>query len=338
MTKITNSSKFSEVASAILDLKGVVTIKDIVDAILQIGNFQQDTLDKIKRVSSQELYGTFNPYFHEYLDNIKVDMTYQRRVRLRQLLNKLTNAKGFHAQGAGAIDVAMRGKEAFTWDGLRRSILAGISGCDYIPVARFNHDRGASVTHMQQTEARFFKMRNADTEKMKPEEIFKSKVVYNDPEAKKILEVLKNASLDIEGLNPGYKTMQGFKELEDKLFKKVQEDEVVRASEIIQNVFSKENLVSSYLLIGLALLLQKNDELDGPLTDREIESQLTTWVNVAGENRTQSSLTNKRLNSKPSESIAWNISNRAVNFNGQQSELVQLLKLQPDDTELLEDM
>ena len=75
MTKITNSSKFSEVASAILDLKGVVTIKDIVDAILQIGNFQQDTLDKIKRVSSQELYGTFNPYFHEYLDNIKVDMT-----------------------------------------------------------------------------------------------------------------------------------------------------------------------------------------------------------------------------------------------------------------------
>ena len=338
MTKITNSSKFSEVASAILDLKGVVTIKDIVDAILQIGNFQQDTLDKIKRVSSQELYGTFNPYFHEYLDNIKVDMTYQRRVRLRQLLNKLTNAKGFHAQGAGAIDVAMRGTEAFTWDGLRRSILAGISGCDYIPVSRFNHDKNASVIQMQQTEARFFKMRNADTEKMKPEEIFKSKVVYNDPEAKKILEVLKNASLDVEGLNPGYKTMQGFKELEDKLFKKVQEDEVVRASEIIQNVFNKENVVSSYLLIGLALLLQKNDELDGPLTDSEIESQLTTWVNVAGENRTQSSLTNKRLNSKPSESIAWNISTRAVDFNGQQSQLVELLKLQPDDTELLEDM
>lgn len=338
MTKITNSSKFSEVASAILNLNGVVTIKDIVDAILQIGNFQQDTLDKIKRVSSQELYGTFNPYFHEYLDNIKVDMTYQRRVRLRQLLNKLTNAKGFHAQGAGAIDVAMRATEAFTWDGLRRSILAGICGCDYIPVARFNHDRSASVTQMQQTEARFFKMRNADTEKMKPEEIFKSKVVYNDPEAKKILKVLKNASLDVEGLNPGYKTMQGFKELEDKLFKKVEEDEVVRASEIIRNVFTKENVVSSYLLIGLALLLQKNDELDGPLTDREIKSQLTTWVNVAGENRTQSSLTNKRLNSKPSESIAWNISTRAVDFNGQQSELVELLKLQPDDTELLEDM
>jgi len=338
MTKITNSSKFSEVASAILNLNGVVTIKDIVDAILQIGNFQQDTLDKIKRVSSQELYGDFKSNFHEYLDNIKVDMTYQRRVRLRQLLNKLTKAKGFHAQGAGAIDVAMRGTEAFTWDGLRRSILAGISGCDYIPVSRFNHDKNASVIQMQQTEARFFKMRNADTEKMKPEEIFKSKVVYNDPEAKKILEVLKNASLDVEGLNPGYKTMQGFKELEDKLFKKVQEDEVVRASEIIQNVFNKENVVSSYLLIGLALLLQKNDELDGPLTDSEIESQLTTWVNVAGENRTQSSLTNKRLNSKPSESIAWNISTRAVDFNGQQSELVELLKLQPDDTELLEDM
>ena len=41
MTKITTSSKFSEVAGAILNLKGVVTIKDIVDAILQINNFFQ---------------------------------------------------------------------------------------------------------------------------------------------------------------------------------------------------------------------------------------------------------------------------------------------------------
>ena len=30
--------------------------------------------------------------------------------------------------------------------------------------------------------------------------------------------------------------------------------------------------------------------------------------------------------------------NQLFDFNGQQSELVELLKLQPDDTELLEDM
>ena len=49
-------------------------------------------------------------------------------------------------------------------------------------------------------------------------------------------------------------------------------------------------------------------------------------------------LTKKRLNGKPSESIAWTISQRAVDFNGQQNELLQLLKLQPDDMEILEDM
>lgn len=337
MTKITTSSKFSEVSGAILNLNGVVTIKDIVDAILQINNFQQDTLDKIKKKNSMELYGTYQFAFHEYLDNLKVDMTYQRRVRLRQLLNKLTDGKGFNSHGAGAIDVAMRGKDAFVWDGLRRSILAGIAGCDYIPVFRYTHDRLDSVTAMQQKEAKFFKMRNADTETMKPEEIFKSKVVYNDPMAIRILDVIKDANLDVEGLNSGYTVMHGFRELENKLFSKVQSDEVVRASKIIRSVFSKENVVSSYLLIGLALLLQKNDELDGPLTDSEIESQLTTWVN-ADEDRTQSTLTKKRLNGKPSESIAWTISQRAVNFNGQQEDLITKLKLQPDDTEILEDM
>ena len=338
MTKITTSSKFSEVAGAILNLKGVVTINDIVDAILQINNFQQDTLDKIKKKNSMELYGAYQFANHEYLDNLKVDMTYQRRVRLRQLLNKLTDGKGFNSHGAGAIDVAMRGKDGFVWDGLRRSLLAGIAGCEYIPVFRYTHDRGDSVTLMQQNEAKFFKMRNADTETMKPEEIFKSRVVYNEPEAIRILGVIKDASLDIEGLNPGYTVMHGFKELENKLFNKVQANEVIRASEIIRSVFNKENVVSSYLLVGLAYLLQKCDELDGTLTDREIESQLTTWVNVPGENRTQSTLTKKRLNGKPSESIAWTISQKAVDFNGQQSELLQLLKLQPDDMEILEDM
>jgi len=340
MAKIVNSSKYNDVAGAILSLKGVVSVQDIIDAIKQIANFQTETLDKIEKVLSTEtLFGDYKKEHHVYLSDIKVDMTYQRRVRLRKLLNKLTNAGKFDVHGAGAIDIAMRGDDPYVWDGLRRCIMAGIVGLEYVPVSRYRHNKNASVIEMQQTEARFFKMRNADTETMKPEEIFKSMVVYNDPNALKILNVLKNAELDVEGLNPGYTTLNGFRELENKLFTKVQEDEVKTASGIVRNVFSDDNVVSSYLLCGLALLLQKNDELDKPLSDTEIESQLTTWKTTKTiPSRSQKTLTSRRLNSKASESIAWNISEQAVNFNGQQKELVKLLNLDKDDVDLLEDI
>ena len=338
--KLTNSSKYNDVAGAILSLKGVVSVQDIIDAIKQIANFQKETLDKIEKVlSSETLFNKFDTNYHEKLSNIKVDMTYQRRVRLRKLLNKLTSAGRFDPHGAGAIDIAMRGDDPYVWDGLRRCIMAGIVGLDYIPVSRFHHSRNTSVIEMQQTEARFFKMRNADTETMKPEEIFKSMVVYNDPNALKILNVLKNSELDVEGLNPGFKTLNGFRELQNKLFSKVEEEEIKTASGIIRRVFKDDNVVSSYLLCGLALLIQKNDELDKPLADTDIESQLTTWKTTKTKpSRSQKTLTSRRLNSKASESIAWNISEQAVNFNGQQKELVNLLNLDKSDVDILEDI
>ena len=338
--KLTNSSKYNDVAGAILSLKGVVSVQDIIDAIKQIANFQKETLDKIEKVLSSEiLFNKFDTNYHEKLFNIKVDMTYQRRVRLRKLLNKLTSAGRFDPHGAGAIDIAMRGNNPYVWDGLRRCIMAGIVGLDYIPVSRFNHSRNTSVIEMQQTEARFFKMRNADTETMKPEEIFKSMVVYNDPNALKILNVLKNAELDVEGLNQGHTTLSGFRELQNKLFSKVEEEEIKTASGIIRRVFNNDNVVSSYLLCGLALLIQKNEELDKPLADTDIESQLTTWKTTKTKpSRSQKTLTSRRLNSKASESIAWNISEQAVNFNGQQKELVNLLNLDKSDVDILEDI
>ena len=51
-------------------------------------------------------------------------------------------------------------------------------------------------------EARFFKIRNADAEKMSSEEIFKSMVAYKDPTAMAHLDLLQKCNLDVEGLNP----------------------------------------------------------------------------------------------------------------------------------------
>jgi len=338
--KITNSTKFGEVSAAILSLVGTISILDIIDAIKQISNFNSETLDKLDKTDSQSLFGQYNPINHEMISNIKVDMTYQRRIRLRQLINKLISANGFDPYSAGAIDVAMRGDEAYVWDGLRRVIMAGITGAEYIPVSRYHHKKTSSIIEMQQLEARFFKRRNADTESMKPEEIFKSKVVYNDADAMKILNVLRNAELDIEGLNPGYKTLSGFKEFENKLFNKVEENDVISSSKIIRKVFNNENVVSSYLLIGLAFLLKRNDQLDKPLTETEIESQMTSWVNTKDSpSRNQSTLTKRRLNSKASESIAYNIATQcSLDYNGQTSQLIDFLNLDNDDLDMLENL
>ena len=75
---------------------------------------------------------------------------------------------------------------------------------------------------MSTRRARDFKIRNADGEKMKPEEIFKSMVAYQDPDALKLLAVVDtNCGLDVEGLNPWVgKVLGGFAELSTNFNKK----------------------------------------------------------------------------------------------------------------------
>lgn len=328
MAVLTNSSKMSQVSSQLANLSGVVSIQDIIDTISQVSNLKTKTLEKLKSEQYDENVHTVS------LSKLYVDMSYQRRIRLQHIIKKLTAANGFDVHGAGAIDVAIRtdGK-MFVWDGLRRAIMAGLCGLENISASIYQHKTNEFTSVCQEKEARFFKMRNADSEKMKPEEIFKSKIAYRDGDSMKILGILYNCSLDVEGLNPSGRVLGGFAEFLDNITRTkdpLKEEHLVRASKIIQAVYNKEQNVSVYLLTGLAWLLSVNDDVDKSYSDEEIQEAFLEQKSVFPK---QGSLTNKRLTRRGRESVAYMIAKSILkDDNG----LLNGIGLDKEDVEFLD--
>ena len=335
MSVIIKDTNFNKVAGALSNLKGTHCIQDIVDTILQISNFKSKTLKNID--SAEDVYGPYDKDRHIKLTDLYVDMDYQRSIKLRKIINKIINAGGFNKYAAGHIDVAFRKDRGFDWDGLRRAIMGGICGARWIPISRFEHKPGLSEKRMKEEEAKMFKVRNADSETMKPEEIFKSKVVYREPKALALLDVLIDSKLDVEGLNPHGKPLGGFKILESELDKKVKEDYVVAASNLIQKIWSDEPNVSVYLLCGLAKFLELNEEFDNAKSDDELEDDFYDYVNK-GKKIKQTGFTSARLNSKPIESVAYFIAKNVVKLNGNKDKFIGMLKLSDDEIDNIEDL
>jgi hypothetical protein len=242
-------------------------------------------------------------------------MTYQRIVRLKKLINKLQKMNGFDPYSAGVVDIAIRpsGKK-FCWDGLRRIIMAGLCGLTHIKTSQLVHKQFMTDLDCQKEEARYFKSRNADQESMKAEEIFKSEVVFGDPDALKLLNVFKNCELDVEGLNPIGKSLGGFVEVKTNYFRKdgIPEEYFIESSRIIQKVYDREPTVSGYLLTGLAYLLMKNEDVDHSYSIDEIVESL---VNFKRTNPKQTNLIKGRLAGNARASIAYLITRRALNDN-----------------------
>jgi len=337
MSLIIKDTNFSKVAGALSNLSGTHCIQDIVDTILQISNFKSKTLKGID--TDGDIYGPYDRQRHILLSDLYVDMDYQRAIRLRKIINKIIAGGGFDKYAAGHIDVAYRGDKGFDWDGLRRAIMAGICGARWIPVSVFIHNRKDSEKRMKEIEAKMFKVRNADSETMKPEEIFKSKVVYREPKALALLDVLIDSKLDVEKLNPHGKSLGGFKLLETELDKKIKEEYVVSASNLIQKIWSDEPNVSVYLLCGLAKFLELNEELDNAKSDDELEDDFYDFVNKDKNKKIkQAGFTSSRLNSKPIESVAYFIAKNVVTLNGNKDKFIGLLKLSDDEIDNIEDL
>lgn len=305
------STKHSEVSGELANLKGTVRIQDIIDAILRIENFKTKTL---AGMISNAVYDP-NEVGVVAIDEIWVDMTYQRIVRLKKLIIKLQKMNGFDPYSAGVVDIAIRpsGKK-FCWDGLRRIIMAGLCGLTHIKTSQLVHKQYMTDLDCQKEEARYFKSRNADNESMKAEEIFKSEVVFGDPDALKLLNVFKNCELDVEGLNPSGKSLGGFVEVKNNYFRKdgIPEEYFIESSRIIQKVYYKEPTVSGYLLTGLAYLLMKNEDVDHSYSIDEIIESL---VNFKRTNPKQTNLIKGRLAGNARASIAYLITRRALNDN-----------------------
>ena len=81
--------KKSQAFAEILALKGIQPVKKIIDILLSIDNFNSDTLDKLNRAVAYTEDGMIP------IDKIYVDLTYQRRLRLQALLNRLIESGGF---------------------------------------------------------------------------------------------------------------------------------------------------------------------------------------------------------------------------------------------------
>ncbi len=59
------------------------------------------------------------------LNDLWVDLNYQRKLKLKNLLNNLKSNKGYSTEKAGHIDIAIRPNgKAFVWDGFRRAVMA----------------------------------------------------------------------------------------------------------------------------------------------------------------------------------------------------------------------
>ena len=314
-----NGTKHRDVSAALARLTGVVSIQEFIDAILGIDNFQQKTLKGIIR----SIGGTMPNAIA--LAELYVDMTYQRRIRLTKIINKLRKHGGFSQDGAGTIDVAERpdGRK-MVWDGFRRCLKAGICGRTHISHTKYIHPPNLTTIQCQKAEAKLYKMRNAESEKMSFDEIFKSMVVYDDIQAKEMLELLDNCDLDVEGLSDSdtAKTLGGLRCLWDNSFKRgldIDSDYFIQASRMLHQVFVNEATISAYAVVGLAWLLHQNTESEDvtmSYSDDDILDGLTEYIHPSnGFSLKQTVLTSQRVNGKNAESVAYHIAKNALNDN-----------------------
>ncbi len=88
---IIKSSKKSEIAAvlATLQIGKTYSIQEIIDTIRQVCNHHTDTTDSFKMVSDDYQGQTVA------LSDLYVDMSYQRRIRLTKIINKLKAISGF---------------------------------------------------------------------------------------------------------------------------------------------------------------------------------------------------------------------------------------------------
>ena len=315
---ITKSFKLDDVDAALksLPINKTYSIQEIVDTIKQITNFQSGTEDSFKFTESGSYDNDGGSSFA--LSDLYVDMSYQRRIRLRKILEKLATIDGYDKNVAGWVDVAYRPCQDmyFVWDGLRRCIMVGLCGGEYINASLFKHPSKLFEEECRQKEAFYFKVRNAEKENMTKEEIFKAEVVYGDETALALLALLKKCDLDVEGLNPQGTQLGGFKAFQD-IHGRIPKDTIINASKLYKEAWNKEPQVLGYGLCGLAYLLNiKDDEdnlvLDNYYTNAEIRQHLRDYALLSNKPK---SICNPRLNSKPFPSIAANITKNVLKDN-----------------------
>jgi hypothetical protein len=329
--------QFNEAAGRLSSLQyHVYDLQELLEIGKSVDNLKKTTLDKIELPKQ---YDKSNTNLVQ-LKKLKVDIAYQRKMRLKKLIDKLKKEGGFNKETAGHIDIAIRPDGSmFIWDGFRRAFMAGLVGLEQIPASIYYHPENRTLKQCREYEAKMFKIRNSETESMKPEEIFRSEIMYKDASALKFLDFLVECKLDVEELNPGNKTLGGFVQLLNVWRNNhINHDNLINASKIIQNTWPSDPVVSGYLLCGLAKFLDINDEIDYCMELDEIQEKFNHYVNVNPPKK-QDSLTGRRLNKSPNTSIAYYIALYVIDMEEEAlAEFIPLLNMEDDELELIEEV
>ena len=186
-----------------------------------------------------------------------------------------------------------------------------------------------------------FKVRNADSSAMKPEEIFKSEIVFEDPIALQILDLLIKCKLDVErqNLDPEAISLGGFAVLK-KVWDKMNPRFYEEASAILRRAFPTEKTMSVILWCGLTKLLE-TQESDDAVTTVSISTLSDAFVDIVKNDITlkQSSFTQPRLHGKAIESTARNILRMGLGecFNDNGKEVNSMIKYMGIDEEEFDD-
>jgi len=333
----TGKMTFDKVRTALKDLPlGDHKLIDIVAIVKKCDTFTDETLDSFVGAFYDKNSSTVK------LEDLYVDLTYQRKLKLDNLLKNLKRNKGFSKEKAGHIDVARRPNgRLYVWDGFRRAIMALICNMDKIAVSIYKHDPKINNTKARQYEAELFLARNSKNEVMGANEIFFARYAKGESEAIKMGDVLHRANINICGLKPGGKNMGGFAFVEQalgyhevidnqKVIKTIKDDDFIDSALSIQSAWPTNGSVGSYLVCALANVRSIIRENDPETTEGELDRALAKYA----ENNAQKSLTESRVSNKPLESVTFSILKKVLKKNGQSK---KLSGLSDDDIAMLED-
>ena len=301
-----------------------------------------------------EIIRNLREFFPNGLEDLWVDISYQRVLKLKKLIEHLRrkDMNGsdllFNKMLCGSVDIAIRPNgKGYVWDGFRRCIIALLNGIRFIKASVETHDSSTSIEDCRKLEAFVYEIKNGESESMTKEELYKSGIVYQKEDALKLQKVINEMCVDVLGTNPGNPELGAFSEFQDTVLKEKLEttDYLVQASFKQQKAWSTDNTLTGYLTCGLAKLLDtlnKEDEDGNPVCPSieihtahpnlqgtcEVENALVRY----SKKHKQVDLIANRLAGMAIESVAFNIGRVVMNLNkSQQFELLTALGFEGDE-------
>tara|TARA_Y100001937_G_scaffold126054_1_gene194365 strand:- start:79 stop:1212 length:1134 start_codon:yes stop_codon:yes gene_type:complete len=358
-------AKASEVAYKLRTLPlGEHKLIDIIKIIIEADQYQKEGLfnnSPFGRIFNKDYDDNFYPdeitkqlkeLFPNGLEDLWVDITYQRVLKLKKIVDHLRRKDMhggdlmFNKMLCGSVDIAVRPNgKGFVWDGFRRCIIAILNGKRFIKTSIEHHDSSTSIEDCRRLEAFVYEIKNGESESMAKEELYKSGIVYQKEDALKLQKVIVEMCVDVLGTNPGNPELGAFSEFQDTVLKERlgSTDYLVQASFKQQKAWSDPTL-TGYLTCGLAKFLDtldKEDEDGNPLCPNidihtahpnvndtcEVEKALIIYA----KKHKQTDLCANRLAGMSIESVAFNIGRLVMGLSkSQQFELLTALGFEAD--------